>query len=1078
MNRYECFSCHDWDKELASSDPDMLSDEELDAYNVHLSNCSRCAALISDPEMDAFIRENISLEEVFAMLPQKELETCDYNMSGKLRRSIFIGLGKTGNEVVCQLMREVETSQFNTPMFQYCVIDACEDASRTTSVYNNFHYLNISGHAPEADVQHSSQIHQANESYKAVADWWGERSSTHLLVDESVGQMRAMGRKLLFEHFDDVLAVLQTAISAIVNKHMHRLADCRHMDVSDKSPIVYLVFSLGDATGSGLFLDIAYLIKELFSSHVSPEIVALAVLPGFNQPPGETYTRQQANAYAALQELEYYTKRASIWDVSYPSNVHVTSTQPPFSSVYLIDTTNEKSQIFPFEYVYAQVKRLLLWLSVPEISTSVIKHHNVMTVDDALSHFVNSGCMNAVALDAHEDENIGQLPIYSTFGISHARLDWQADRMHPQTIVKMYEQFLQQPDVSSTLPRFLRSAKALNDTILNEVQDFKGYIPPENSHYISGKVRVSGFYEMMLTLKDEYTLYLEYFEGDNRWQQLYLKYIGQATSAITAFMHIALQEHGPVYVSQALEKMLSTMQELSQALDKMTQEQMKHKNEMDDQVDALLQEWKQAAQIPKENPVVALPEQQNVSQCLYKQYRATLVVICSEHIKTELFNPIARFIEQQQKVFADAQSKLNTLCGQALAAQVLEREAAEKRQNSPTPFLLHTVPPRLTEQEHFDDMYVHGKFDIETMARQALQETYALWPFDDEKEDGIVQLQQHVNERVTQALKGLGKHEHLAYRLQSGDGATFKNTFVAASSLMLNFTDATERRLSELDNVHLLNYGLDSSQVQSRRDIETVLNKFSRDVPGHTQFRQTMCGRELTFINVVHGFTLSSLRILDGLHKAYKFVIETTYGPYLHLFPGNQQSKQLTPSRELWSVQKLLETWRNLLADVCSRRTVLIIDLEDIFKPLQDYYNSTRSKTDFIQVDRPDHPFFEALTNLKEAFNAQLDVLSVQTMQTPEVKHIVTTLEEMEAMLFAQGWRKIDPPLHSLFNPRLHHRYLEDDTAWPVTRQAYIIEVVRPGYMCERSDDPHVTPLVRHAEVIVSTQVAIISKDL
>src|SRR2546426_6937211 len=41
----------------------------------------------------------------------------------KIRRSIFIGLGGTGNEVIRRLKRDMCLHGFDLPLFQYCVMD-------------------------------------------------------------------------------------------------------------------------------------------------------------------------------------------------------------------------------------------------------------------------------------------------------------------------------------------------------------------------------------------------------------------------------------------------------------------------------------------------------------------------------------------------------------------------------------------------------------------------------------------------------------------------------------------------------------------------------------------------------------------------------------------------------------------------------------------------------------------------------------------------------------------------------------------------------------------------------------------
>ena len=1051
MNRYHHLTCREWDEKLEMTDPEMLTDEEIEGFNLHIASCSRCASLISDPEMDTLIRENISLEEVFTMLPHNTYETSTNETSRKFRRSIFIGLGETGNEIVYRLKREVEAHLFDTPLFQYCVIDADEHTTDTPVYSGNSMYLNI-GHSFHESTSHTLQ------TSAAIASWWGERSTAYLEIDESVHQMRATGRRHLFEHFDEVKAALQTIVNATTNSILHRQVDSQGFEMLDAPPVVYLVFSPGDALGSGLFLDIAYLMQELFKPHVSAEIVALAMLPGSRLLMAESYTRLQANTYAALQELEHYTNTQSTWDVSYPSNMHISSTNPPFSSVYLVDNTNEKGETYPLEHVYEQVKRLLYWLCIPEISTSTFKHDDGMGGGDMLSHITDSSCIEHVKGNdsESEEEDIGQLPIYSTFGISHAHFDWQAERVRSQAEMFFYEQFLHQQVASPTLPTFLRNATVLSNTIKKDMFSFKSYIPPDKMFDLPERILPEDISTEMKRLKRAYDKALSNFEEDSQWQQLEMKYIGQASAAISTFIHITLKEHGPVYVHQALEEMLASLQKLRDDLDILHQEQIRDKLTFDQQLSSYFERWETTSEVSKD---YCRRKKPTLEKFLYDQYMVALLEKCFKHIITHLFNPIARFTEQQKALFADAKRKLASMYARAIEYE----DERQQRRDEP---LTNTIQPRLNEQKHLENMIVSGVFDIEALAHQILQETYEMWPFDDEDTDGIGRLQKHINRIVTQALGDLGQQEHLAYRLQSPECGAIRRRFVAESAYMVNMIDTAKRRLlPELDSLHILNYGLRSSQSGSCSDIEIALGRLSIDIAAHPLLRLTESENELTLINVVHGFSLSSLCILDELHRAYELVTKSAHAPYLHLYLKNQEGGCLAPTKEPFTFEQLLETWRTLLENVSNRRTVLLVDLEVIFKPLEDYSTSNASRTAFIQVDAPDHPFFDVLLRLRETITTQLNVLSLGMMQTPEVRQILTTLADMEAMLFAQGWHKIDPPQYTLFNPQFHHRYLEDDTEWSANKRARIIEVVSPGYMRQ----PHyASRLIRRAEVIVS----------
>src|SRR5438270_8699980 len=93
--------------------------------------------------------------------------------------------------------------------------------------------------------------------------------------------MRAVGRMGFFYHFNSIEKQLRRMVQTIMDVNTREIAFERGFDVSGNGPIVYLVFSLCGGTGSGLFLDVAYVLRQLLTfSDSPPTLVAVAMLPG------------------------------------------------------------------------------------------------------------------------------------------------------------------------------------------------------------------------------------------------------------------------------------------------------------------------------------------------------------------------------------------------------------------------------------------------------------------------------------------------------------------------------------------------------------------------------------------------------------------------------------------------------------------------------------------------------------------------------------------------------------------------------------------------------------------------------
>src|SRR4029079_16677580 len=88
-------------------------------------------------------------------------------------------------------------------------------------------------------------------------------------------------------------------------------------------PRVYLVASTAGGTGSGMFLDLAYLVRHVLRKlgYNDPEVVGVLLLP----PPDRSPAKQLgvANTYADLAELYHYSRPNARYELK------VNSRQPP-----------------------------------------------------------------------------------------------------------------------------------------------------------------------------------------------------------------------------------------------------------------------------------------------------------------------------------------------------------------------------------------------------------------------------------------------------------------------------------------------------------------------------------------------------------------------------------------------------------------------------------------------------------------------------------------------------------------------------------------------------------------------------
>src|SRR2546422_2693595 len=179
----------------------------------------------------------------------------------KIRRTMFIGLGGTGDRVIRSVKQEMLRHQYDLPLFQYLVLDTMAFNERPgmppqMRLRNGEEYLYVGGYNP-------NEVLKNMRNWPVIAKWWGHRAQTNLVtVDEGAGQMRSVGRMGFFYHFHTIKAQLQRMVREITSLPNREQAMNMGYDVSPNDPTVYVVFSLCGGTGSSLFFDVAYVLRH------------------------------------------------------------------------------------------------------------------------------------------------------------------------------------------------------------------------------------------------------------------------------------------------------------------------------------------------------------------------------------------------------------------------------------------------------------------------------------------------------------------------------------------------------------------------------------------------------------------------------------------------------------------------------------------------------------------------------------------------------------------------------------------------------------------------------------------------
>ncbi len=256
------------------------------------------------------------------------------------RPTVVIGLGGTGYEVVLKLKKRfIDVYGYVPEIIRFLSIDTTEniqsrekspDGTKVFLEPNEVYAISVANPLPLTRNDH-------------IAEWWPRNIPTSSLIS-GAGQIRARGRLAFFAKVGDINGLINQAINAVREIRSSKQAFSDNFQVSNRDGVeVFIVGSLAGGTGSGTFLDVAFLARQYLNSFSN--ITGLFVLPRVFANLPQTHL-VKSNAYGALKEIEHF------WNLS-PSNpleidygiTKVKADRPPFDAVFLMDGVNKNGTV-------------------------------------------------------------------------------------------------------------------------------------------------------------------------------------------------------------------------------------------------------------------------------------------------------------------------------------------------------------------------------------------------------------------------------------------------------------------------------------------------------------------------------------------------------------------------------------------------------------------------------------------------------------------------------------------------------------------------------------------------------------
>ncbi len=262
-----------------------------------------------------------------------------------VRPTLIIGAGGTGREVATRLKKRFKDefgSPERYPIVGYFLIDTDSTAGHYTpslkELETSFRFeRNEMVTATVSGVdQFITNLEQP--AYAHLKKWIYPNLSGLVDMLNGASTFRPYGR-LGFVLSEPTIRSRLTAVFDQIRDVGHRLPMSKEHKVTVAPGVeVWVIASLAGGTGSSIFLDIAFMMKEIAEQRgISLESKGLLLMPSFYME--QEVERHEANAYAALKELEYYS--LNDWVMEYASGGEHKVTPPPFNHCYLLDNTND-----------------------------------------------------------------------------------------------------------------------------------------------------------------------------------------------------------------------------------------------------------------------------------------------------------------------------------------------------------------------------------------------------------------------------------------------------------------------------------------------------------------------------------------------------------------------------------------------------------------------------------------------------------------------------------------------------------------------------------------------------------------
>ena len=261
----------------------------------------------------------------------------------RLRPTLVIGAGGTGQQIVTYL-KGLLTRRLGPQAWQGRVrLLAFDTAEETVSARAETMEVQLEPNAEQFNIGNVPvpSIMQNIEGLDAIRERLGAILPTlpPVVLRSGAKQLRPFGLLSLLWNYKLVHDELRRAIWLLAGRQQHVTGN------QEQGINIFICGSLVGGTGSGTFLDLAHLVRSLFTELGSQaefcHITGVGILP--QAFPGISGPNFLPNTAAALQELNHLMVKSG-FKARYPDGRTIHSQEAPFNLFHIIDGVDERGQ--------------------------------------------------------------------------------------------------------------------------------------------------------------------------------------------------------------------------------------------------------------------------------------------------------------------------------------------------------------------------------------------------------------------------------------------------------------------------------------------------------------------------------------------------------------------------------------------------------------------------------------------------------------------------------------------------------------------------------------------------------------